>query len=642
MSVDVRRDGRVALITVNRPEALNALSSAILEELHEELTAMKRDDDVGAIVLTGAGEKSFIAGADIHELATKTALAGPRVRGARAGGRAHARDDAQGDHRGRQRLRARRRLRDGAGLRHPARLRARGLRPARDQPRDHARLGRHAAARAHDVAGLRQGADPDRPQRAGPGGARARPGAGRAAAGGAAAEGAGDGARRSRRRAPSPSPTARTRPTARCTATSARTSCTRPTSSRSSSRRRTRRRAWAPSRRSARRTSSGAETRPRDRPAPAVCSRRARPVRGARRARGRHAGGDPAGLPGCGQTRAPRRLRAARRRGAHAPAQRRVPRARRREDPRRLRPRAHPAAGLGRRAQPLGPVGSGRRRALVAGAPCACWRCCSCWPGRSRPSRSCSCTRSACAATCRARWRRRRRWTSRSTSRRRRPASPSGGLRAFTRRRGGLRAVAGLRRPRGAPRRDAARRRAAGARWAREQRRAPAGGQAHGAAGRRLVGGARGGRRARRHAGGWSRGSALPWRGLGAELSRAAQGLSRRYDAFADTGKMPRAAPAPVVRAYQAVQRADELHARLADGLRAGARQQLTAARARRYAKYVSSCRYGGAQQQRKRSEWRAGGADLVPRARRDRDGVAGLDLGRLAVDLHHPACRRG
>ena len=74
MSVDVRREGRVALITVNRPEALNALSSAILEELHEELTAMKRDDDVGAIVLTGAGEKSFIAGADIHELATKTAL----------------------------------------------------------------------------------------------------------------------------------------------------------------------------------------------------------------------------------------------------------------------------------------------------------------------------------------------------------------------------------------------------------------------------------------------------------------------------------------------------------------------------------------------------------------------------------------
>ncbi len=59
-------------------------------------------------------------------------------------------------------------------------------------------------------------------------------------------------------------------------------------------------------------------------------------------------------------------------------------------------------------------------------------------------------------------------------------------------------------------------------------------------------------------------GSALPWRGVAAELSRASQLLSRRYEAFADTGRMPRAAPAPVVRAYQAVQRADELHERLA------------------------------------------------------------------------------
>jgi len=74
MSVDVRRDGRVALITINRPEALNALSSAILDELLEELTAMKRDAEIGAVVLTGAGEKAFIAGADIHEMSTKTAL----------------------------------------------------------------------------------------------------------------------------------------------------------------------------------------------------------------------------------------------------------------------------------------------------------------------------------------------------------------------------------------------------------------------------------------------------------------------------------------------------------------------------------------------------------------------------------------
>lgn len=59
-------------------------------------------------------------------------------------------------------------------------------------------------------------------------------------------------------------------------------------------------------------------------------------------------------------------------------------------------------------------------------------------------------------------------------------------------------------------------------------------------------------------------GSALPWRGVAGELSRASALLSRRYDSFADTGRMPRASPAPVVRAHQAVQRADELHERLA------------------------------------------------------------------------------
>ena len=159
--------------------------------------------------------------------------------------RAPPRDDAQAHHRGRQRLRAGRRLRDGAGVRHPrfASENAR-LRPARDQPRDHPRLGRHAAARARTTSlgfakelvltgrmvpaeeALERGlvnaihqpdellpnalemAHGDRGEE--PGRARLRQG--------------GDQPRR-------------------CTATSAPTSCTRPTCSRSSSRRRTRRRA---------------------------------------------------------------------------------------------------------------------------------------------------------------------------------------------------------------------------------------------------------------------------------------------------------------------------------------------------------------------------------------------------------------
>ena len=74
MSIEVRREDRVAILTINRPEALNALSSALLEELRSELTAIAQDDTVGCLVVTGAGEKAFIAGADIAEMATKTPL----------------------------------------------------------------------------------------------------------------------------------------------------------------------------------------------------------------------------------------------------------------------------------------------------------------------------------------------------------------------------------------------------------------------------------------------------------------------------------------------------------------------------------------------------------------------------------------
>ncbi len=74
MAIEVRREDRVAVLTINRPEALNALSSALLEELRSELTAIAQDDSVGCLVITGAGEKAFIAGADIAEMATKTPL----------------------------------------------------------------------------------------------------------------------------------------------------------------------------------------------------------------------------------------------------------------------------------------------------------------------------------------------------------------------------------------------------------------------------------------------------------------------------------------------------------------------------------------------------------------------------------------
>jgi enoyl-CoA hydratase len=67
-------DGRVATITVNRPDVLNALNTALLEELLATLTDLGADPGVGVLVLTGEGDRSFIAGADIKEMAGKTPL----------------------------------------------------------------------------------------------------------------------------------------------------------------------------------------------------------------------------------------------------------------------------------------------------------------------------------------------------------------------------------------------------------------------------------------------------------------------------------------------------------------------------------------------------------------------------------------
>ncbi len=55
----------VGIITINRPKALNALNTATLEELGKAFTAFNNDDNIKVIVLTGAGEKAFVAGADI-------------------------------------------------------------------------------------------------------------------------------------------------------------------------------------------------------------------------------------------------------------------------------------------------------------------------------------------------------------------------------------------------------------------------------------------------------------------------------------------------------------------------------------------------------------------------------------------------
>src|SRR5438105_363013 len=61
-----RRDG-VGILTLNRPEKLNALSSQLVQELEHELSELDADDAIGAIVLAGAGERAFSAGGDMAE-----------------------------------------------------------------------------------------------------------------------------------------------------------------------------------------------------------------------------------------------------------------------------------------------------------------------------------------------------------------------------------------------------------------------------------------------------------------------------------------------------------------------------------------------------------------------------------------------
>lgn len=67
-------DGAVATLTIDRPEKRNALNAQVRRELLEALDALEADDDVRILVITGTGEKAFIAGADIGEFAERTPI----------------------------------------------------------------------------------------------------------------------------------------------------------------------------------------------------------------------------------------------------------------------------------------------------------------------------------------------------------------------------------------------------------------------------------------------------------------------------------------------------------------------------------------------------------------------------------------
>jgi enoyl-CoA hydratase len=68
----VERDAGVATITINRPKVLNALNAQTFDELRRAVLAVRHDADVRAVIVTGAGDKAFVAGADINELTVQS------------------------------------------------------------------------------------------------------------------------------------------------------------------------------------------------------------------------------------------------------------------------------------------------------------------------------------------------------------------------------------------------------------------------------------------------------------------------------------------------------------------------------------------------------------------------------------------
>src|SRR5204863_5039173 len=70
LSIAVAREDGVATLTVDRPEAMNALDSQTLQELHDRLRELAHDDEVRVVVLTGAGDRAFVAGADIKHMSS--------------------------------------------------------------------------------------------------------------------------------------------------------------------------------------------------------------------------------------------------------------------------------------------------------------------------------------------------------------------------------------------------------------------------------------------------------------------------------------------------------------------------------------------------------------------------------------------
>ena len=71
-TVIYEKKGRIAYVTMNRPKVLNALNHTAVADLRAAFEDARDDEQIRGIILTGAGDKAFIAGADINEIATDT------------------------------------------------------------------------------------------------------------------------------------------------------------------------------------------------------------------------------------------------------------------------------------------------------------------------------------------------------------------------------------------------------------------------------------------------------------------------------------------------------------------------------------------------------------------------------------------
>src|SRR5699024_35311 len=69
---------KIGYLTINQPKALNALDSEVLQELNEALTEIENNDDIQVVIVTGAGEKAFVAGANIKEMSSKNPIEGKK------------------------------------------------------------------------------------------------------------------------------------------------------------------------------------------------------------------------------------------------------------------------------------------------------------------------------------------------------------------------------------------------------------------------------------------------------------------------------------------------------------------------------------------------------------------------------------